>query len=272
MKRGGQQLEHMRASAPLARRAGASPAGRRCDERRRSRSERAAARRARRPPRPDRGRKNRGKQVRATATAAAPTGRCSTTSVSPAPSLPPPHPGQSPAPNGSGPPHSAHRAAGSVGLGTLSRQRLLQRRRAGEAIFRRGCGGAGHDIIEPIGHPGHRRAWPIPDAGGRRSAAVGQLAREGVVEGEPQGIQVGARVAPPSGGDLGGHVIRRAGKRCPVAVTPSWPSSLAEPKSVRRKRPSGSSRTFCGFTSRWRIPRRCAAASAAARSRPRRTA
>ena len=43
-----------------------------------------------------------------------------------------------------------------------------------------------------------------------------------------------------------GHRVVHGGAAhdAPVVVTPSWPSSLADPKSVSRYRPSGSSRTF----------------------------
>src|SRR5260370_29526247 len=55
----------------------------------------------------------------------------------------------------------------------------------------------------------------------------------------------------------------------PVRVRPLDAIAWAMLKAVSRGRPSSSSSTFCGFMSRWTMPRRCAYSRAAASAAPR---
>ena len=73
------------------------------------------------------------------------------------------------------------------------------------------------DLLERLGHSRVDGGWRAdllvevhPDHVDRLLAVAGQRARDGLVEGHAEGVELGARVDPILAQHLGGHVLKRA--------------------------------------------------------------
>ena len=104
-----------------------------------------------------------------------------------------------------------------LGRGARARQRLVERGRGREPLLDGRRRRMGDHVVQPGRDARGHAPGPEPQRVRRRRQvrrwAVGQLAGERVVEGEPQGVDVGPGVAPAAGEHLRRRVRQRAGER-----------------------------------------------------------